>query len=467
MTEQTVRGMLSLDELQQKIENGEIETVVTAFPDAYGRLMGKRITGEFFLESAAEHGMHACDYLYTVDMEMEPIPGYKYASWELGYGDFHAVPDLATLRQATWLDKSALVLCDSFDEKTGNLVDVAPRSVLKRQVGVAAEMGYAAVGASELEYYIFEDNYRSSHEKNYTNLRRFGHYIEDYHILQGTREEPLNAAARKHLSASGVPVEFSKGEWGPGQHELNIRYAPVLEMADRHTIYKQCMKDLADQLDLSVTFMAKVDEQLAGSSCHIHISLWDEAQERNIFDGDMPLAEDAHLPTVSQEFLWFLGGWLRYVPELMPFFAPTVNSYKRYQPGTFAPTGIAWSYDNRTAGFRVVGHGKSLRIETRIPGADVNPYLAYAALLAAGLAGIREQIEPSPIFKGDVYAAEGLPQIPVTLPQSIAALVSSSIAVDAFGQDVVAHYLHFFNTEQALYNRAVTDWERRRYFEQI
>lgn len=467
MTANNIRGMLSLDELRTKIASGEIETVVTVFPDLYGRLMGKRITGDYFLDRAAADGMHACDYLFTVDMEMEPIPGYKYANWALGYGDFHCVPDLDTLRMATWLDKSALVICDSYDEKTHALTPVAPRTLLRQQVEAANKMGYRALSSSELEYYIFSETYQTSRDKNYADLRPFGDYLEDYHILQGSREEPLNGAARKHLSDSGVPVEFSKGEWGPGQHELNIRYAEILTMADRHTIYKQCFKDLADQLGIAVTFMAKFDQKLAGSSCHIHMSLWDEGQTANLFEGDKPIGPEAHLPCASDEFRWFLGGWIAHAGELMPFLAPTVNSYKRYQAGSWAPTALAWSYDNRTAGFRVVGHGKSLRIETRIPGADVNPYLAYAALLAAGLDGIRNKIAPPDIFKGDVYSASNLPQVPRTLRDSIAAFEKSDFARQTFGEDVFEHYLHFFKTEQTLFDNAVTNWERARYFEQI
>ncbi len=463
MTADRVRGMLTLEELAQKVESGEVETVVTVFSDLYGRQMGKRVTGEFFLEHTARSGMHACNYLLTVDMPMEPIPGYKYANWELGYGDFHCVPDLSTLRMATWLDKSAFVICDLYDEKAHAQVSVAPRSILNRQVTAAAAMGYLAQGASELEYFIFDETYKSAREKNYINLEHFGAYIEDYHILQGTREEVLNAAARKHLASSGVPVEFSKGEWGPGQHELNIRYADVLTMADRHTIYKQCFKDIAHQLGLSVTFMAKYDSSTAGSSSHMHLSLWDQAGSKNGFAGDQPLG-----PLMgSKEFRWFLGGWIAHTPELMAFYAPTINSYKRYQAGSWAPTSLAWSFDNRTAGFRIVGHGPSLRIESRVPGADINPYLAYAAALASGLDGIRNQIEPPPIFQGDVYSAKNLPQVPMTLRDSIAQLEKSSFARTALGADVVEHYLHFFKTEQAAYDKAVTNWERARYFEQI
>lgn len=459
----SARGMLSLEELRPKIETGEIETVVTVFSDLYGRLLGKRITGDFFLEQTAASGMHACNYLLTVDMEMEPVPGYPYANWELGYGDFHCVPDLQTLRLATWLDKSALVICDVADEKAHDLVPVAPRTILRRQMTAAANLGYLPLGSSELEYFIFDESYRSARGMNYLGLRPYGAYIEDYHILQGTREEVLNAAARKHLAASGVPVEFSKGEWGPGQHELNIRYADLLTMADRHTIYKQCFKELADQLGLAVTFMAKYDENLAGSSCHVHVSLWDAEGQQNLFAGDQAMGP----VMASNEFRWFLGGWIAHIRELMPFYAPTVNSYKRYQAASWAPTGLAWSYDNRTAGFRVVGRGPSLRIECRVPGADVNPYLVYAAVLASGLDGIRHQIEPPPIFQGDVYAAAGLPRVPNTLREAISALEGSDFARQVFGKDVIEHYLHFFKTEQARFDRAVTNWERNRYFEQI
>src|SRR5260221_828592 len=325
MDKKPVRGMLTLPELQAKVEVGEIETIVTVFSDLYGRLFGKRITPEFFLEHTAKLGMNACNYLMTVDMEMDPVPGYKYASWELGYGDFHCMPDLETLRVASWLDKSALVICDVGDESTHELVSIAPRSILKKQIAAATEMGYMAQGASELEYFIFDETYASARSKHYADLKTFGAYIEDYHIMQGTREEALNAAARKHLAASGIPVEFSKGEWGPGQHELNVRYADLLAMADRHSLFKQALKEIAEPLGLSVTFMAKFDENHAGSSSHLHVSLWDVEGKRNIFAG-------AHGgktlgPVVgSDEFRWFLGGWISHAKELMPFYAPTINS---------------------------------------------------------------------------------------------------------------------------------------------
>jgi len=380
----------------------------------------------------------------------------------MGYGDFHCVPDLDTLRLATWLDKSAIVLCDIYDNK-GNLIDIAPRSMLRKQMDIAKDMGFLPKGASELEYFIFNESYNTARKKNYHDLETFSSYIEDYHILQGTREEVLNSLVRKHLSQSGVPVEFSKGEWGPGQHEINIRYSDLMTMADRHTIYKQCLKEVSDQLGLSITFMAKFDSALAGSGCHTHVSLWDEKGENSQFIGNNQFCS----LQCSDIFRWFLGGWIAHVCDLMPFYAPTINSYKRYQVGSWAPTKLAWSYDNRTAGFRVVGHDESLRIEFRISGADVNPYLLYSASLASGLDGIRNQIEPPDIFTGDVYSSESLPQVPKTLHDAIICLKKSDFARKAFGDDVIEHYIHFFETEQKLFDNAVTDWERKRYFEQI
>jgi glutamine synthetase len=455
------RGLLTLDELWQKVQDDEIETVIVGFTDHFGRLMGKRFDAEYFVADAAEHGTHGCDYLLTVDMEMEPVGGYRFANWELGYGDFHLVPDMSTLRVASWLEKTALVLCDLENEKEHKPVDVAPRSILGKQIERVAELGYVANAASELEYYVYENSYRDAHEKGYTDLNPMGWYIEDYHILQGTREEKFTAKARYHLKHSGIPVETSKGEWGLGQHELNVRYADVLTMADRHSIFKQCLKEIAETLGHSVTFMAKPVSGQAGSSCHIHMSL--SADDENAFAGDNKFGPVEG----SDTFRWFLGGWMAHVQEMMVFYAPTINSYKRYEDGSWAPTRIAWSYDNRTAGFRVVGKGKSLRIECRIPGADCNPYLAFAAALASGLDGIENQIEPPDIFEGDIYEARHLPRVPYTLAQAVDNFETSDFAKQTFGEDVVEHYTHFFRTEIQNFNESVTDWERKRYFERI
>jgi glutamine synthetase len=455
------KGKFNLEELRKKVEAGKIDTVIVAFTDHYGRLTGKRFDAEFFLESAWEHGTHACNYLLTTDMEMAPVPGYSFANWELGYGDFHLLPDLATLRKLSWQQRTALVICDVSDEKSHRLVPEAPRSILKKQLQALSGSGYHCKAASELEYYLFDQSYEQAHEQHYHNLKPAGWYLEDYHILQGTRTEKFTAAARKHLKKSGVPVENSKGEWGLGQHELNVRYADALEMADRHVVYKQCLKEIADAMGLSVTFMAKFHEDRAGSSCHIHMSLWRDGQ--NAFDGDQELGP-VHC---SDLFRWFLGGWIRYVPDVMPFYAPTINSYKRFVDGSWAPTRLAWSYDNRTAGFRVVGHGKSLRIECRIPGADCNPYLAFAASLASGMEGIREKIEPPALFDGDIYAARHLPRVPYTLEEAIDQFETSTMAKGVFGDGVVSHYAHFYKKEAEAFRNAVTDWERKRYFERI
>lgn len=453
--------MLTLDELRARVAQAEIDTVILAFTDIYGRQMGKRIDASFFLDSVAEGGTHACDYLLTVDMAMDPVPGYALSSWERGYGDFHVSPDLSTLRVATWLDRTAMVLCDLYQRDSHALVEQAPRSVLRRQMARAAELGCEAMAGSELEYYLFQDSYRKAAASGYSGLTPAGWYLEDYHLLQGTREEAINGAVRRHLGRSGIPVEGSKGEWGKGQHELNLRYAPVLEMADRHILMKQCFKEVADAQGISVTFMAKYDAAQAGSSCHVHMSLWSGG--KSLMPGGGKLGPVA----CSDTFRWFLGGWIAHVPEFMVFYAPTVNSYKRYRSGSWAPTKLAWSYDNRTASFRVVGHGQSLRVECRIPGADCNPYLAFAAALASGLDGVAKKTEPPAIFEGDVYAAQALPQIPGSLREANQVFRSSAFIRESLGAEVAEHYAHFFETEQTAYDNAVTNWERERYFEQI
>ncbi len=453
--------MLSFEELTDLVQRDHVRTVIVAFTDHYGRLVGKRFQGEVFLKSVYEHGTHACDYLLACDMEMVPGSGYRFASWERGYGDFHLVPDKSTLRLASWLEKTALVLCDVKNEKTGELLSVAPRSVLRRQLQRAGEMSVASVAATELEYYLFRNSYRDAAAKGYTGLEEAGWYAEDYHILQGTRNENFTAAVRHHLELSGVPVESSKGECGIGQHELNVHHAGTLEMADRHVVYKQCLKEVADQMGISVSFMAKIAATQAGSSCHIHLSLWRDGV--NAFAGE----EQFGPVRCSNMFRWFLAGWLRHVPEVMVFYAPTVNSYKRYVEGSWAPTRIAWSHDNRTAGFRVIGEGQSLRIECRIPGADCNPYLALAAVLASGLSGIADKAEPPPCASGDLYQAIDSHRVAGSLTEATELFANSHFAKQAFGEDVVQHYSHFFQSEQKAFDGAVTDWERKRYFERI
>jgi len=330
--------------------------------------------------------------------------------------------------------------------------------LLRRQIERAAALGYTAMAGSELEYYLFGDSYRAAMEKSWRGLQPAGWYLEDYHMLQGARTEPFHGEVRRALRDSGVPVETSKGEWGRGQHELNVRYAEVLEMADRHVVFKQCLKEIADRQGVSVTFMAKPWEDQAGSSCHLHLSLW---------RGTKAAFAGRRGNEGSTVFRQFLAGWIAHAAELMVCYAPTVNSYKRYQSASWAPTRLAWSHDNRTAGFRIVGHGEHLRIECRLPGADCNPYLAYAAALASGLDGIERGLEPPPAFKGDMYGAAELPRVPATLRDATALFGQSGFARAAFGDEMVDHYLHFFRSEQQAYDAAVTDWERQRYFERI
>jgi glutamine synthetase len=458
-------GRLDLALLEERVATGEIDTVITALPDLYGRLVGKRITGHFFRDQVARHGMHMCDYLLACDMEMDPTPGYAFTSWDTGYGDLHCIPDLSTLRVAAWLERTAIVLCDAWRGEPSRLVSVAPRSILIRQLERAAALGLVVKMGSELEFFLFRDGFREARAKGYRDLVTTQDYIEDYHILSGTFVESVIGEIRRKMDASGVPVEFSKGEWGPGQHEINLCYAPALEMADRHIIYKLAAKEIADRAGCALTFMAKWDEQLAGNSLHLHSSLWSE-QDEPLFAGGGGTLAGTPL-SVSDTFRWYLGGLLAHARELTWFFAPTVNSYKRYRVGTFAPTAIGWSYDNRTAGFRLVGAGASLRVECRIPGADANPYLAYAALLAAGLDGIERQIDPGPICEGDSYKADGLPRVPQSLPEAISELERSAFARRSFGDPVIEHLLHFARSEQARFESVVTDFERERYFERV
>jgi glutamine synthetase len=461
MGTEKVKGMIDLEHLKVLVNQGDVETVITAFPDMYGRLIGKRISGQYFLDTVTTHGMHACNYLMACDMEMDPVPGYQYASWDKGYGDFRCLPDFRTLRLASWLDKTALVLCDLYNEDKKQAVEIAPRQILRRQIDRAKTKGFIPMGASELELFIFKETFESAKKKAFHGLETYGWYIEDYHILQGTKEEELVGTIRHHMGQSGVPVEFSKGEWGPGQHEINFRYSDLMEMADRHIIYKHAAKEIAHQQNLALTFMAKWDERFAGSSMHLHVSLWDLKARRNAFIGQKRKGR----AQASDLFYHFLGGWMAHAREFMLFYAPYINSYKRYRAGSFAPTGIAWALDNRTVGFRVVGHGDFLRIESRIPGADANPYLAFAASLAAGLDGIENSIEPPDSYDGNAYINSAIPRVSGSLNEAIDEFERSELARKAFGDEIVEHYLHFARTEQRKFDEIVTCWERERFFE--
>lgn len=457
------RGRLERSDLERGIGDGSIETVLTVLPDLYGRLMGKRIVGSFFLEEIIDGGMHACDYLLACDMEMDPTPGYAFTSWETGYGDLRAVPDLSTLRHAAWLDRTAIVLCDALAEERDEPIAVAPRNILKRQVERAAERGIVSHFGSELELFLFHETYASARAKGYRNLDLSEAYNQDYHVLASSFAEPVIGAIRREVDASGVPVEFSKGEASPGQHEINLRYGPAVEMADRHVIYKVAAKEIAAREGCALTFMAKWHTDHAGSSLHVHMSFTDP-KGVSLFAGDgapLPGSQARMSPT----FRHALGGLLEHAGALSMLFAPNVNSYKRYVEDTFAPTRIAWSYDNRTVGFRIVGHGPSLRVECRIPGGDANPYLVYAGMLAAALDGVERQTDPGPMFTGNGYLATDLPRVPATLGAAIEAFRASPMPVAAFGRDVAEHLVHFARAELRAYDRHVTDFERIRYFE--
>ncbi len=452
-------GNLDLEALHELVLKGDIDTILVAFPDMQGRLMGKRVTGHYFLDHVEHDGIHACAYLLTADVDMEPLPGFRLASWNTGYQDFQAVPDLTTLRPIPWLEKTAMVLCDLVSEE-GEPIEESPRRILQRQVERARAMGFLPMVASELEFYLFKDSFDSAREKGYHNLTPFGWYLEDYHILQTTKEEPIVRAIRNGMEGAGIPVEFSKGEWGAGQEEINLRYAEAVEMADRHSIYKNGVKEIAHLKGHAVTFMAKYDMKHAGSSFHLHASLWDLDRKRNLF------AQEGRHPG-SELFKHFLAGQIALARELSLCYAPYVNSYKRYQAGSFAPTRIAWGWDNRTCGFRACGHGNSLRVENRIPGADANPYLAFAATIAAGLHGIEQKLPLPPMFEGNAYESASIPQVPRTLREAIAEFDQSKVARQAFGDRVVEHYVRAARLEQEAHDKAVTCWELMRNFERI
>jgi len=442
--------VLTFEELKQQVESGEVDTVVVAFTDMQGRLTGKRLHAEFFVEeSEAGHPVEGCNYLLALEMEMDPVPGYEIAGWERGYGDFALLPDVATLRRIPWLEGTALVLCD-VAWHDGSPVRPSPRQVLRAQVARAAELGLTPMLGSELEFFLLKETYAEAHAKHYRDLTPSVPYILDYHILATTYDEPLLRQIRNGMHAAGIPVETSKGEAWPGQQEINFRFADALTMADNHAIYKNGAKEIAYLNGSSITFMAKPDHTWIGNSCHIHSSLWR--------DGEAAFADDETL------FGRWLAGQIACFRELAVFLAPNVNSYKRYAAGSWAPTTLAWGNDNRTCGFRVVGHGKSRRVETRIPGGDVNPYLAFAAVIAAGLYGIEHELEPPPALEGNAYESDA-ERFPSTLREGIEALEQGTMARGAFGDQVVDHYLNYARTEQALFDRAVTCYERERFFE--
>lgn len=452
-------GNISFDQLKSAVAAGEIDTVLTGATDMQGRLIGKRFLASFFIESAHDE-THGCNYLMADDIDMEPVPGYKAASWSKGYGDFVLKPDLSTIRLVPWLEKTALVLCDVLDHHTHDDLPHSPRAILRKQVKRLTERGYMGYFASELEFYLFSETYKSARAKHWQGLETASPYIGDYLIGITTKEEGYMRRLRNDMNAAGIPIENSKGEWGPGQEEINVRYAETLEMADRHVFLKNGAKEIADIEGKAVSFMAKYNYGLAGNSSHVHNSLWSA-------DGKTPLFFDKNAPwTLSELGQQWSAGQLKYAREYTLLLAPYINSYKRFQSGTFAPTKIMWSEDNRTAGFRLCGEGtKGIRMECRIGGADLNPYLAFAGLIAAGLAGIDEKLELQKPFVGDAYQAARLPEIPKTLRDATEAMAKSKMLKAALGEDVVEHYLHTARWEQMEYDRRITDWELHRGFE--
>jgi len=448
-----------MKDLQDAVGAGEIDTVIVCFPDMQGRLIGKRFQAEYFLDGAHEE-THGCDYLLANDIDMEPVPGYAAANWEKGYGDFVMKPDLATLRRIPWLPATALVLCDVVDHHHHDPIPHSPRGMLRNQVARLAAMGMSAYLASELEFYLFDETYESVEAKGWRDLKTTGTYIQDYHVFQTTKEEEVMRAIRKGLQAAGIPVENSKGEWGPGQEEINVRYADALTMADWHVILKNACKEIALSFGKAITFMSKWRYDLAGSSSHIHASLWDAAGKTPLFLD--PKGEHG----MSLLMRHFVAGQLAYAREITWFLAPYINSYKRFQAGTFAPTKAIWSLDNRTAGFRLCGaESKAIRIECRMGGADLNPYLAFAALLAAGLAGVEQKLKLEGAYVGDAYQGKALREVPKTLREATALMDGSKMLRDAFGDNVIDHYVHTAKWEQFEYDRRITDWELKRGFE--
>ena len=449
----------TMDDLASDVAAGRIDTVLVCLVDMQGRLMGKRFHAQFFLESGHAE-THSCNYLLATDMEMETVPGYAATSWAAGYGDYTMRPDLSTLCRVPWLEGTALVLCDVLDHHGHDEVPHSPRAVLKKQVKRLEAMGLKAFMASELEFFLFDQSYDAAREGGYRNLRTASGYNEDYHIFQTTKEEDVMRAIRNGLHGAGIPVENSKGEASAGQEEINVRYADALTMADRHAIIKNACKEIAWSRGKAITFLAKWDYGAAGSSSHIHQSLWSA-------DGKVPLFLDRDAKHgMSALMRSYVAGLLAHASEITCFLAPYINSYKRFVAGTFAPTKAIWSRDNRTAGYRLCGEGtKGIRIECRVGGSDLNPYLAMAALIAAGISGIEQKLELEEPYVGDAYGGRDIREIPKTLRDATTALSGSQMLRAAFGDGVVEHYVRAAAWEQEEYDRRITDWEVRRGFE--
>jgi glutamine synthetase len=444
---------MTLEELQAAVDAGTVDTVVMALTDMQGRLQGKRLHARHFVDEVAAHGAEACSYLLAVDVEMNTVEGYDLASWASGYGDFVMTPDMSTLHPVPWQEGTAMVLAD-ITWQDGRPVGPSPRQILRRQLDRLAERGWGALAATELEFLIYEDSYEQAWDNGYLGLTPANRYNVDYSLLGTARVEPLLRRIRNAMQAAGLTVEDSKGECNFGQHEMNFKYADALTTADQHVVYKNGAKEIAAQAGQSITFMAKVDQR-EGSSCHVHLSLRERDGGGAVF-ADQPDVFDA-----------FLAGQLAHVRDLTLLLAPNINSYKRYAAGSFAPTAVAWGDDNRTCAMRVVGHGPSRRIECRAPGADVNPYLALAALIAAGLDGVDCGLALPPMCEGNAYTAQDVEHLPSTLRDARALFASSALARAAFGDEVVDHYVNAADVELAAFDAHVTDWERVRGFERL
>ncbi|GGK81892.1 MULTISPECIES: glutamine synthetase family protein [Streptomyces aurantiacus group] len=447
---------LSVEELHALVASGEIDTVVLAFPDMQGRLQGKRFAARFFLDDVLQHGTEGCNYLLAVDTEMNTVDGYEMSSWDRGYGDFAMRPDLSTLRKVPWNAGTAMLMADLAWNNDAPVV-AAPRQILRRQLERLAELGYTAQVGTELEFIVFKDTYEQAWDANYRGLTPVNQYNIDYSVLGTGRVEPLLRRIRNEMQAAGLTVESAKGECNPGQHEIVFKYDEALVTCDQHAIYKTGAKEIAAQEGVSLTFMAKYNER-EGNSCHIHLSLADK-DGRNAMAGDGPGG-------MSDVMRHFLAGQLAALRDFSLLYAPNINSYKRFQAGSFAPTAAAWGYDNRTCSLRVVGHGRSMRFENRLPGGDVNPYLAVAGLVAAGLYGIEQQLELPEACTGNAYTGE-YEHVPTTLHEAAELWENSPIAKAAFGDEVVAHYRNMARVELQAFDAAVTDWELRRSFERM
>ncbi|KAA1251793.1 glutamine synthetase [Mycobacterium simiae] len=449
---------LSWSELEQLVAGGDVDTVIVAFTDMQGRLAGKRVAGRFFLEGVAAHGAECCSYLLAVDVDLNTVPGFAVSSWETGYGDMVMRPDLNTLRLTPWLPGTALVIAD-LAWADGSPVDVAPRSILRRQLHRLGERSLVADVATELEFIVFDQPYRQAWASGYRGLTPASDYNIDYAIAASSRMEPLLRDIRLGMQGAGLRVESVKGECNKGQQEIGFRYDEALVTCDNHAVYKNGAKEIADLHGKSLTFMAKYDER-EGNSCHIHFSLRGA-------DGSAVLTDSAGPHGMSALFRSFIAGQLAAMRELTLFFAPNINSYKRFADSSFAPTTVAWGLDNRTCALRVVGHGSNLRVECRVPGGDVNQYLAVAALIAGGLYGIDRGLDPAEPCTGNAYQQAGFDRLPTTLAEAAVAFEASVLAREAFGDDVVAHYVNNARVEQAAFDAAVTDWERMRGFERL